>query len=121
MKRFALATLVLVALSIAGAQVNAQVLLTGAVRTISAEPGAQTDPHVSGSRISHTNRTTSGSEIVVFDLATNVKRTIPNVDGSVVFLDSISDISGDAVVFTRRETSTSTQAMHTTSRPFRQR
>ena len=111
MKRFALATLVLVALSIAGAQVNAQVLLTGAVRTISAEPGAQTDPHVSGSRISHTNRTTSGSEIVVFDLATNVKRTIPNVDGSVVFLDSISDISGDAVVFTRRETSTSTQAI----------
>lgn len=111
MKRFALGTLVLVALSISGAQVEAQMLLTGTVRTVSAGPGAQTDPHLSGSRISHTNRTTIGSEIVVFDLATNVKRTVPNDDGSVIFQDSISDISGDGVVFTRRETSTSTQTI----------
>ena len=111
MKRFALATVVPMALLTAGAQVNAQVLLTGTVRTVSAGPGAQTDPHVSGSRISHTNRTTIGSEIVVFDLATGVSRAVPNDEGAVIFQDSVSDISGGAVVFTRRETSTSTQAI----------
>jgi hypothetical protein len=106
MKRLVVATLVVIAMSVTHAQVG-PVLLSGPIRTISAGPGAQTDPHISGARVSYTNRTTSGSRIEVFDLTTGGATAIPD-NG---FQDSISDIFDDIVVFTRRETSMSTQAI----------
>ena len=106
MKTFVLATIFMVALTAVQARVTGPVPLDGAARTLHAGPGAQTDPHISGSRVSYTNRTTTGSEVRVFDLETGTSTAVPN-EG--IFQDSISDISGDIVVFTRRITSSSTQ------------
>ena len=106
MARLILAIL-LVAAPAAHAQVTGPVMLTGTPRTLNAGPGAQTDPHVSGSRVSYTNRTTTFSEVRVFDLATGID--IGLLDPT--YQDSISDISGHIVVFTRRETTTSTQTI----------
>jgi WD40-like Beta Propeller Repeat len=106
MTRLVLA-LLLVAAPAAHAQVTGPVPIAGTTRTVSAGPGAQTDPHTSGSLVSYTNRTNTGSEVRVFDLATGLD--IGLLDPT--YQDSISDISGQIVVFTRRETSTSTQTI----------
>lgn len=108
MKRLVLVALAMLALPTAYAEAQNPVTVTGTTRMIAGGAGAQVDAHVSGSRVSYTNRTTTGSEINVFDLATGAVTVVPN-DG--VFQDSISDISGNMVVFTRRMTSTSTQAI----------
>src|SRR5687768_1748916 len=99
MTRLVLA-LLLIAAPAAHAQVTGPVVVSGTTRTLNAGPGAQTDPHVSGSRVSYTNRTNTGSEVRVFDLMTGID--IGLLDPT--YQDSISDISGNIVVFTRRET-----------------
>ena len=106
MTRLILAIL-LIATPVAHGQGSGPVLLTGTPRTLNAGAGAQTDPHLSGSRVSYTNRTTTGSEVRVFDLATGLDIGL----GDPTYQDSISDISGSVVVFTRRETTTSTQTI----------
>ena len=108
MKRLVLLFVVVIGVPAAHAQVAAPTPLTGTLTTIAAGPGTQTDPHISGSRVSFTNRTTTGSNVSVFDLASGVASAIDN-QGIEVFQDSISDISGDTVVFTRRLTATSIQ------------
>ena len=109
MTRLIIATLVAIALPTARAHVTGPVPLTSTTQTISAGPGAQTDAHGSGSRVSYTNRTASGSEVRVFDFETGEDTPLQNTLEDVVFQDSISNISEDYVVFTRRETTNSTQ------------
>ncbi|HEX8818281.1 MAG TPA: hypothetical protein VF794_00010 [Archangium sp.] len=61
-------------------------------------PGDQTDPHVSGPRVAYTNQLSlSSSEIRYHDLLTGEDLPIPSEGG----YDSIADINGDTVVFTR--------------------
>ncbi|HLM47962.1 MAG TPA: hypothetical protein VK458_29130 [Myxococcaceae bacterium] len=61
-------------------------------------PGDQTEPHVSGPRVAYTNQLSLGSsEIRYHDLGTGEDQAIPNEGG----YDSIADINGDTVVFTR--------------------
>lgn len=80
--------------------------------------GNQTDPHISGTLVSYTNRSSSSfSEIRYADVATGSNAAIPN-DGGTYF-DTISDIHGSTIVFTRRDATTSTQSIHAfdTTRP----
>ncbi|MGZ3461781.1 MAG: hypothetical protein ACXU86_25090, partial [Archangium sp.] len=73
-------------------------LLSGTPLVVNDGPGDQTEPHVSGARVAYTNQLDLGrSEIRYHDLLTGEDQAIPN-EGAY---DSISDISGDVVVFTR--------------------
>ena len=72
--------------------------LRGKSLVVNNSPGEQTDPHVSGSLVAYTNQfPLGGSEIRYHDLLTGVDLPIPTEGAS----DSIADISGDTVVFTR--------------------
>lgn len=72
--------------------------LRGKSLVVNNGPGDQTDPHVSGPLVVYTNvLSMSSSEIRYHDLVTGVDLAIPNEGGT----DSVSDISGDTVVFTR--------------------
>ncbi len=72
--------------------------LRGRSLVVNNGPGDQTDPHVSGPVVAYTNQLSlSSSEIRVHDLVTGEDRAIPTQGG----YDSISDVSGDTVVFTR--------------------
>jgi Tol biopolymer transport system component len=77
---------------------NAGAPLRGNSLVVNNGPGDQTDPHVSGSRVAYTHQPSlSSSEIRYHDLDTGEDRAIPNEGG----YDSIADIHGDTVVFTR--------------------
>jgi Tol biopolymer transport system component len=77
---------------------NAGAPLRGNSLVVNNGPGDQTHPHVSGSRVAYTHQPSpSSSEIRYHDLDTSEDRAIPNEGG----FDSIADIHGDTVVFTR--------------------
>jgi hypothetical protein len=77
---------------------NAGFPLRGKSLVVNNGPGDQTDPHVSGPVVAYTNQLSlSSSEIRVHDLITGEDQAIPTEGG----YDSISDVSGDTVVFTR--------------------
>ncbi len=83
---------------------NAGTSLRGHSLVVNNGPGDQTDPHVSGSRVAYTSQPSqSSSEIRYHDLDTGEDRAIPTEGG----YDSIADIHGDTVVFTRTTSASS--------------
>jgi hypothetical protein len=60
--------------------------------------GGQTDPHVSGDWVSYTDSSVYGVRFQNLDLDAATDRLIPHADG---IFDSLSDISGAAIVFQR--------------------
>ena len=60
--------------------------------------GGQTDPHVSGDWVSYTDNSVFGIRFQNLDLGASSDRLIPHSDG---FYDSLSDISGNTIVFMR--------------------
>ncbi|ATB34378.1 hypothetical protein MEBOL_007880 [Melittangium boletus DSM 14713] len=72
--------------------------LVGTSLVVNNGPGDQTDPHVSGVRVVYTHQASrSSSEIHFHDLSTGVDQAIATQGG----YDSLADIQGDQVVFTR--------------------
>jgi WD40 repeat protein len=72
--------------------------------------GDQSDPHVSGRYATYTAEQSTGSVAVkYFDFATQTTGTVPSVAGS---LDSLSDISGGTIVFTRVDLITGASAVY---------
>lgn len=72
--------------------------LLGRTVAVNNGPGDQTDPHVDGSWVTYTNQSSPGSsEIRYHDLVTGLDQAIPTQGG----YDSLADVSGDTVVFTR--------------------
>ncbi len=71
--------------------------LVGTRKVVNNGPGNQSDPHVSGSLVAYTNESQGVSEIRYHDLSTSEDLAIPN--GGAI--DSVADISGNTVVFTR--------------------
>jgi Tol biopolymer transport system component len=59
--------------------------------------GDQTDPHISGSRVSYTSNADGTNRIHYHDIATSADARIPNLGEE----DFLSDISGSKIVFTR--------------------
>ncbi|HEX8435349.1 hypothetical protein [Archangium sp.] len=77
---------------------NAGFPLRGKSLVVNNGPGDQTDPHVSGPVVAYTHQLSlSSSEIRVHDLVTGEDQAIPTEGG----YDSLADVSGDTVVFTR--------------------
>jgi hypothetical protein len=68
------------------------------VVTVNDGAGSQTDPHLSGDWVSYTDNSVYGIRFQNLDLGTASDRLIPRPDG---FYDSLSDISGDKIVFAR--------------------
>ncbi|PTL85245.1 hypothetical protein [Vitiosangium sp. GDMCC 1.1324] len=76
--------------------------LRGTSLVINDGPGDQTEPHVSGALVAYTSRSSlSTSEIRYHDLVSGVDQAIPNAGA----YDSVSDVNGDMVVFTRATSS----------------
>lgn len=71
--------------------------LVGTSYVVNNGPGDQTDPHVSGSLVVYTSVAGGVSEIRYHDLKTGVDLPVPSSGA----FDSVSDISGNTLVFTR--------------------
>jgi hypothetical protein len=71
---------------------------SGTTVNISNAVGSQTDPHVSGSRVSYSNEASSPEGIRYFDFATGATTTVPTADGDG---DVLSELFGSTIVFTR--------------------
>ncbi len=71
---------------------------SGTTVNISNAFGTQTDPHVSGSRVSYSNEASSPESIRYFDFATGATTTVPTANGDG---DVLSDLFGSMIVFTR--------------------
>ncbi len=70
-------------------------------------PGSQTDPHISGSLVSYTNRVSASDTTVRYhDLTTGANNAVPG--GT---LDQLSDVFGSTIVFQRGSTSSSDRAI----------
>ena len=69
------------------------------IQVVNNGPGNQTDPHVSGDRVSYTSELvgTTNTEIRFHNLATGSDAAVP---GSPI-QDFLSDVSGNTIVFTR--------------------
>ncbi|MBA2558351.1 MAG: PD40 domain-containing protein [Propionibacteriales bacterium] len=65
--------------------------------TVNAGPGEQSDPHISGNRVTYTSSIGGDSEIRYHDLATGSDTAIP----TAASLDVLSDVSGSTAVVTR--------------------
>ena len=72
--------------------------LTMTETAVNAGVGAQTDPHVSGSRIVYTSDLGGTIQIGVYDLASGQSSAISNGPGE---FDHLPDVQGTRVVFTR--------------------
>ena len=81
----------------ANAQLTAQPVVVGASYTVNNGPGSQTDPHVSGDLVAYTDETTTTSQIRFHALSSGADQAIPNAGNK----DTLSDISGTQIVFTR--------------------
>ena len=86
---------------------GAPVPLTSESRLIAGGAGNQTDPHVSGSLLTFTALQGTESLIRYVDLAGGTGGDIPNAGHR----DSLSDVSGDLVVFRRVHADNSTRAI----------
>ncbi len=75
--------------------------LTVNIVTVNDGPDGQTDPHVSGDWVSYTDNSVYGIRFQNLDMGIPSDRLIPKSDG---FFDSLSDISGTAIVFMRAST-----------------
>lgn len=62
--------------------------------------GVQTDPHISGSVIAYTDRSSGTSQIRYLDLVTDIGGTVPPQFGTA---DLLSDISGTYIAFVRTD------------------
>ena len=70
-------------------------------------PGSQTDPHISGSLVSYTNRVSASDTTVRYhDLATGANNAVPGGQ-----LDQLSDVFGSTIVFQRGSTALPTRAI----------
>jgi len=72
--------------------------LTVNVAVVNDGAGGQTDPHVSGDWVSYTDNSVYGVRFQNLAVGPDSDRLIPTPDG---FWDSLSDISGNSIVFTR--------------------
>ena len=99
-----LATLAATAL---GADPPAPITPAMTTELIHGGPDSQTDPHISGSLVSYTERISASNTLVRYhDLATGANNAIPG--GS---LHQLSDVFGSTVVFQRGSTSDSSRAI----------
>jgi hypothetical protein len=64
-------------------------------------PGDQFDPHISGDYVSYTSSVAGSTQIRYHNLATDSDQGIPNTVNGQVTADTLSDVSGSRVVFTR--------------------
>ncbi len=71
--------------------------LIGSRHEVNAGPGDQLDPHVSGGLVTYTNESPDSSEIRYHNLATGEDQAVPNGGA----FDFSGDVSGDMLVFTR--------------------
>jgi Tol biopolymer transport system component len=83
--------------ALAVAQMTVGAPLRGKPQVVNDGPGHQTNPRVSGARVTYTHQDGSGSQIRYHDLLTGEDRGIPYEGG----FDVVSDVFGDSVVFTR--------------------
>ena len=90
-----------------GADPPAPILVAGTTELIHGGPSSQTDPHVSGSRVSYTNRVAASDTTIRYhDLATGANNAVPG--GS---LDQLSDVFGSTIVLQRGSTVSSDRAI----------
>lgn len=99
MKRLVVVLLFAIGIPAAHAQVGPPVPVTGTIIPIATGPGAQVDSHISGARVSITNRAEGGGTVDVFDMVSGVRSA---VDHDATIVDFLSDISGNTVVFVRQ-------------------
>jgi hypothetical protein len=101
------AALVLGALPASAGAMTIGTLPPSNTQVVNDGPGNQTDPHVSGDRVSYTSEVgaTTSTEIRRHNLTTGADAAIPGAPGGFSFSgDSLSDVSGSTVVFTRVST-----------------
>ena len=83
-----------------GADPPAPILVAGTTELIQGGPSSQTDPHISGSLVSYTNRVAASDTTIRYhDLATGANNAVPG--GS---LDQLSDVFGSTIIFQRGST-----------------
>ncbi len=70
----------------------------GTTTNLTNRPGRQSDSHLSGPLVSYTDDGTAPSSVHYYDLAANLDHAIPGTGASS---DTLSEISGTTVVFTR--------------------
>ncbi len=83
--------------AVAFGQVSFGPALTGTTAVVNNGPGDQTDPHVSCDSVAYTSDVSGVSQIRYHDLRVHTDQAIPN-NGA---FDSLSDVSGNKIVFTR--------------------
>ncbi|MGQ0507178.1 MAG: TolB family protein [Myxococcaceae bacterium] len=99
--------------SAAPAQLTYGPTLTGIQSTVNSGPGDQTDPHVSCDTVAYTSEVSGASQIRYYNLRTQGDAAIPNGGA----FDSLSDVSGSRIVFTRTVPGTSAIFLFDTSTP----
>jgi hypothetical protein len=76
-------------------------MVGGTLTTINAGPGEQTDPHVSGDLVTYTDGLPPAlSTVRYYHFSTGIDQAIPKPPDAS---DILSDVSGDNIVFTRRQ------------------
>ncbi len=83
--------------AIALGQVTYGPALTGTTSVVNNGPGDQTDPHVSCDSVAYTSDVAGSSQIRYHDVRVNTDNAVPN-NGA---FDSLSDVNGTRIVFTR--------------------
>jgi Tol biopolymer transport system component len=85
--------------------------LVGTRKVVNNGPGNQLHPHVSDALVAYTSTSETVSEIRYHDLSTGLDMAIPNGGA----YDSVADISGDTVVFTRLSASSAIYTYNVTT------